>query len=171
MRARAFLFVAAIGALAFTVGSSVATAQNDRSQRTRFMAHLSGFNEVPSRFSGGSGSFVAQIDETAQTIAYRLSYANLDGTTVLFSHVHVGQVGVSGGVSFFLCGGGTAPACPPAPATVTGTVMATDVLGPTTQGIAAGEFDKVVAAIRAGVTYANVHTDVAPAGEIRGQLR
>ncbi|HEX9821407.1 MAG TPA: CHRD domain-containing protein [Methylomirabilota bacterium] len=39
------------------------------------------------------------------------------------------------------------------------------------QGILAGEFEEVVAAIRAGRTYANVHSAAFPPGEIRGQLR
>jgi hypothetical protein len=45
------------------------------------------------------------------------------------------------------------------------------VLVVTGQGIAAGEFDEIARAIRAGVTYANVHSlpDFDP-GEIRGQL-
>ena len=38
------------------------------------------------------------------------------------------------------------------------------------QGIAAGEFDELVDAIRAGVTYANVHTATFQTGEIRAQL-
>ncbi len=60
-------------------------------------------------------------------------------------------------------------ACPPS-GTVTGTIRPVDVIGPAGQGIAAGEFDELVAAIRAGATYANVHTDLRPGGEIRGQL-
>ena len=39
------------------------------------------------------------------------------------------------------------------------------------QGIAAGEFFSLVRALRAGFAYANVHTDVFPGGEIRGQLQ
>ena len=42
--------------------------------------------------------------------------------------------------------------------TVTGTITPAQVLEAAGQGIAPGEFDKVVAAIRAGTTYANVHT-------------
>jgi CHRD domain len=47
----------------------------------------------------------------------------------------------------------------------------TDVIGPASQGIAAGEFDELVRAIRAGVTYANVHSEKFPGGEIRGQIK
>ena len=38
------------------------------------------------------------------------------------------------------------------------------------QGLAAGEFDELVRALRAGVTYANVHSSTSPGGEIRGQI-
>jgi len=34
-----------------------------------------------------------------------------------------------------------------------------------------GGLDELIAAMRAGVTYANVHSQVSPGGEIRGQLR
>jgi hypothetical protein len=38
------------------------------------------------------------------------------------------------------------------------------------QGLEPGEFDELVDAIRAGVTYVNVHTTKFPGGEIRGQI-
>ena len=44
------------------------------------------------------------------------------------------------------------------------------MIGPTAQGIQPGEFDKLVAAIRAGVTYANIHNAIFMGGEIRGQI-
>ena len=44
-------------------------------------------------------------------------------------------------------------------------------MGPAAQGIAPGEFDELVDAIRAGVSYANVHSTTYPMGEIRAQLR
>jgi hypothetical protein len=40
-----------------------------------------------------------------------------------------------------------------------------------TQGINTGEFDELLRAIRAGKTYANVHSTTWPAGEVRGQIR
>jgi hypothetical protein len=54
---------------------------------------------------------------------------------------------------------------------VTGTVAAADVLAIPTQGLAAGDMAAIVAEMRAGFTYANVHTASSPGGEIRGQLR
>ena len=39
------------------------------------------------------------------------------------------------------------------------------------QQLAAGELAEVIAAIRAGAAYANVHTNLSPGGEIRGQIR
>jgi hypothetical protein len=44
------------------------------------------------------------------------------------------------------------------------------VIGPASQGIGTGQFDKLVEAIRSGVTYVNVHSPQFPAGEIRGQI-
>ena len=61
-------------------------------------------------------------------------------------------------------------ACP-ANGTVTGTATAANVIGgANAQGIAPGQFDEVLAAIRAGVVYVNVHSALFPGGEIRGQL-
>jgi hypothetical protein len=138
-------------------------------------ANLEGFQEVPAYSSDASGGFRAKIDEAGGTITYELSYAGF-GSMVQQAHIHIGQAGVNGGVSAFLCSNlpsppaGT-PACPTPAGTVTGIIQAADVIGPAGQGVAAGEFDELVRAIHAGVTYVNVHTETVPAGEIRGQVR
>jgi hypothetical protein len=54
---------------------------------------------------------------------------------------------------------------------VTGSIIATDVVGPTAQGINPGDLAAVVRAIRAGFAYVNVHSVNFPTGEIRGQIR
>ncbi|WP_435105152.1 CHRD domain-containing protein [Arhodomonas sp. AD133] len=137
----------------------------------QFKTELGGFAEVPAISSSGSGEFVATVG--GGMIQYTLSYADL-ATDVLQAHIHLGTAGTNGGVSVFLCTnvGGPAgtPACPPSGGSVNGVIGADDVIGPSGQGIDPGEFDEVLAALHAGVTYVNVHTAAFPAGEIRGQL-
>lgn len=131
---------------------------------------LTGLQENPDISTTGNGTFEATIDDDAQTIAYELSYSALEGGAALQAHIHLGKRAVNGGVSAFLCGGGDKPACPATSGTVNGVVDAADVIGPGGQGIAAGEFGELVAAMRAGHTYANVHTPTWPSGEIRAQI-
>jgi hypothetical protein len=138
--------------------------------KSRMRASLSTYEEVPSISSTGSGRFVATIDDDAQQITYTLTYENLSGPP-LFSHIHLGQRGANGGVAVFLCGGGGKPACPVATSgTVTGTISPANIVGPAGQGLTTGEWAELVAAIRAGVTYANIHTPSFPSGETRGQI-
>ena len=79
------------------------------------------------------------------------------------AHIHFGAIGQSGGISAFLCTNvGNGPvgtqACPAAPGSVSGLVEPSDVIGAAAaQGIAAGEYDELVAAIRNGTAYVNVH--------------
>ena len=87
----------------------------------------------------------------------------------------MGARAVNGGVSAFLCtnlGNGPigTPTCPLTEGTVTGVITPATVVGPANQGIAAGEFGELVRAIRAGATYANLHTTANAGGEIRGQI-
>ena len=159
--------VALLGLL--VASSSLAEDDHPRPARTRFQARLRPNNEVPLCSSTGSGAAMLTIDDTAQSISFQVSY-NLNGV-VAVSHTHFGQPFVAGGVSFFFCGGGGKPDCPASPATITGTVVPADVVGPTGQGIAPGEFAEVLTAIRSGNAYANVHSDICPGGENRGQFR
>ena len=139
-------------------------------------ARLKSFHEVPAVSSAATGRFKANIDKASNTIRYELSYAGLEGD-VRQSHIHIGQRGVNGGITIWLCQTlanaspiAATPQCPQS-GTVNGVVSAADVIGPAAQGIAAMEFTKVLAAVRAGAAYVNVHSSRFPGGEIRGQLR
>lgn len=158
-----------LAAVALLVG--VATLAVAERGGRRLKADLRGFDEVPAVSSTGSGEFRGEISKDEGSIEFELSYEDLEGTTTLAAHIHVGQVGVIGGVSAFLCGGGGKPACPTTSGTVTGTITASDVIGPTGQGVAPGELDELLNAIGEGVTYVNVHTNKHPGGEIRGQVK
>ena len=140
-------------------------------------ARLRPFSEVPSVSSGASGRFKADIDERGNAISYQLSYSGLEGD-VRQAHIHIGQKGVNGGVMVFLCQTsfnpdptGLAPTCLQS-GTVQGTIRAANVTGlAAAQGIEAMQFAEVIAAIRGGVAYVNVHSTKFLGGEIRGQLR
>ena len=149
---------------------SYAAAQGGSKGPRKVRASLDGYQETPATLSTpGRGTFAAQIDDDAMTIDYELSYEDLE-SAAMAAHIHLGRPATSGGVSAFLCGGGTKPLCPPAGGTVTGVIVPSDVIGPTGQGIAAGEFEELVRAMRRGATYANVHTTGRPGGEIRGLI-
>jgi hypothetical protein len=120
--------------------------------------HLTGYQETPLTISTtGAGDFRAKVKHSQ--IEYRLSYSNLEGN-VTQSHIHLGAEATTGGISVFLCSNlGNGPAGTPA-----------DVIGPAGQGIKPGEYAELLRAIRAGATYANVHSSLYPSGEIRAQL-
>jgi hypothetical protein len=169
------LFAGLGGVLLLGLGSFALADGGSKNAR----GELIGYQEVPSVSTAASGEFDARILDNS-TIEYTLSYTGLEGA-VQQAHIHFGQLSVNGGISVFLCtnlgngSAGTQP-CPASPATITGTITAADVsstpaaAGAVTQGIAAGEFAELVAAIRAGATYANVHSTRWPGGEIRAQL-
>lgn len=171
----------AVGVLTLAAAGSAATAHHGGST---FRATLSGYEEAappqPTLSSSATGTFRATINDAGNAITYTETYtgpfdANSAGGNVTQSHIHFGARAISGGVSAFLCtnlGNGPAgtPLCPSPSGTVSGTITAAQVVGPNGQGIAPGQFDELVRAMRAGFTYVNVHTSTFPAGEIRGQI-
>jgi hypothetical protein len=168
--------VAAAGAVAITTSANAdATGSASLNVQNIVFERLTGFQEDPAAiFSPATATFTAVIDDKNQQIKFKLTYKGFT-SDVTQSHIHFGNRSQSGGVSAFLCsnlGNGPAgtAACPQGDATVTGTITAASVIGPTAQDINAGEFNKLVTAIRAGVTYANIHTVAHPGGEIRAQL-
>ena len=172
------LGVAVIVAAALVSGGVASAGSSgpgdDQGNRT-ISVQLDGYAETPLALStSGVGTFEIKVDRANQTIDYVLSYDALEGN-VTQAHIHLGAASQSGGIATFLCSSiGTGPAgtqtCPPAPATITGTLTPASVIGPAGQGITAGQFDELVAAIRAQSTYVNVHTMLYPLGEIRSQL-
>ena len=154
----------------------VAPVAAQAEHRTR----LSGYDETPNTINTpASGEFRAKLRDGGTSIDYELTYRDTP-TPVTQAHIHFGLPATSGGIVLFLCtnltpptGVPAPPGCPPAPATVTGTLSAADVIAVPTQGIDAGAagFPEILRAIREGAAYANVHTSGRPSGEIRGRLR
>jgi hypothetical protein len=167
----------AVCALIFIASSTIAFTDGFR----RIREFLIGFEEVPAVSTGADGEFRAKISNDGSQIQYELSYEDLE-SAVQQAHIHLGQKGVNGGITVFLCSNlGNGPAgtqlCPASPATITGTITAADVSPniPSTaaargQGLNTGEMNELIRAMRAGKTYVNVHTTDRPGGEIRSQI-
>jgi hypothetical protein len=175
------LFSALIFAVPVVLAAATFAVAGDGG-KSQFKADtLNGYQEVagPGTISTvGSGTFEASLNGAGDGISYTLTYGDLEGGAVTQAHIHFGARGFSGGVIAFLCGTGTGatagpagtPTCPQPGGTVSGTITAAQIVGPTLQGIEAGSFDEAVRAVRAGVVYANVHTTRWGSGEIRGQV-
>jgi hypothetical protein len=166
---RTFLFIAIA---AFVVVAGVGIYASGGAKQIR--EFLNGYEEVPALSTPGRGELTARINKTGTEVEWELTYSDLE-TPVTQSHIHFGQKGVNGGISVFLCsnlGNGPAgtPACPTPSGTVSGTFDAVDVIGPAAQGIAPGDWDEFLDALRAGATYVNIHTTGRPGGEVRSQI-
>lgn len=158
----------------FLLSAGLVLAAAAQAQQQVIRIDLQGTQEVPAVSTAAAGQFQARISDGS--VRYQLTYSGLEGN-VTQAHIHVGQHGVNGGIAVWLCSNLASPPTPagvqacPAAGTITGVITPGDVVGPSGQGLAPGEFQEFVRALRAGVGYANVHTTKFPGGELRGQLR
>jgi hypothetical protein len=131
------------------------------------VAPLSGAEEVPVNDSKARGIGVVKLSADGESLAYRLNVANIQNVTQ--AHIHQAPPGENGPIVAWLY-----PPAPPAQlipgrssgTLQTGTITSADLVGP----LAGKSLDALVAAMRSGNTYVNVHTSQFPPGEIRGQL-
>lgn len=132
-----------------------------------FTAHLSGDEEVPPVDTDATGQAIFHLSRDGTELEYKLIVANI--VDVLQAHIHVAPAGQNGAVVAFLY-----PAAPPAqliPGRTQGILMAGTVTADDLRaGLAGQPLSALVAEMRAGNTYVNVHTVQNPGGEIRGQI-
>jgi hypothetical protein len=156
-----------------------------RANAEDFTAKFSGFEEVGA-LNNETGAILSEakarldlkLDRNALTLTYKLTYSGFSNT-VTQAHIHFGKRHVPGGVMVFLCtnlnNNPGSPACPNpangATATVTGMIAPADVHAITGQGVTAGDFDALEDALESDTAYGNIHSNIFPAGEIRGQIR
>jgi CHRD domain-containing protein len=134
-----------------------------------FQVTLAGANEVPARATGASGAmgFVVRGNRVDYSIeVYALS------TPIIGAHIHCcgaqATAGVNGPIRIALFPGPGANATANPLGGVNGQLYegsfeASDVTGVT--------YEELLASMRAGTAYGNVHTTQFPGGEIRGQVR
>jgi CHRD domain len=161
-------------------GTALAVTDDGRRQFSEF---LNGVKEATAVVSTtGTGTFRATINQDETEINYVLTFQDLEGD-VRQAHIHIGHPQNQGNIVLWLCDSETNPS--PSTTTpectqddplnlragrVTGTLTADDVQALAGNGIAAGEFAEVIALIRAGRTYANLHSAKFTGGEIRSQI-
>jgi hypothetical protein len=172
----AFLLVVVLIGIPMTASVVQAHDNNDdHGEGQRFVATLSGNEEVPRRLTPAEGRAVIRVSEDGTQLAFTLRVSHIEN--VIMAHIHCGTPGVNGPVGVTLFG-------PVAPGggKVSG-VIARGVRTAPDAGNGCGWSDlaAVLAAIQSGKTYVNVHTNdgVAPTntgpgdfpgGEIRGHV-
>jgi hypothetical protein len=128
-----------------------------------FSATLSGAAETPPNPSAATGSVDVTVDVVTGAISVSVSADGLLAPTTA-GHLHVAPPGVAGPIVLPFAGmplGVTS-------FTYTHSFTASDLVNPGLTGI--GNAVQLLAALEAGLIYANVHSALFPAGEIRGQL-
>jgi hypothetical protein len=160
----------ALGLALITSGTATTTAIAQSTLKTR----AGGYQEVPAVSTPASAELAAKINQDKTAIDYTLKYTTLKGD-IQQAHLHFAQKGVNGGIVVWLCSNlGNAPSgtplCPTAPATLTGTITATNVVAVNAQGIDAGALNDLIDALQVGRVYLNVHSSRFPSGEVRGQI-
>ena len=161
-----------VGVVSLLAVSVVGAAPSDS---RNFTAHLKGANEIPPRDTDATGQAIFQLNAAGTALSYRLVVANIEN--VVAAHIHCGTPTQSGPVGVTLFSGGTPGGGRTQGILAAGTKTAPDA------GNSCGwtSLAQVVAALRAGTAYVNVHTNdgVAPTntgpgdfpgGEIRGQV-
>jgi hypothetical protein len=162
------MFVVIIALLSASSSAAIADNRN-------FVATLSGAEEVPPVETLARGQAVFQLSKDGTELSYRLIAANIENAVA--AHIHVGVEGANGPVVAFLFG----PAAPGGGrfdgVLAEGTITSANLVGP----LAGQPLSALIAAMEAGNTYVNVHTDDgsapantgagdSPGGEIRGQI-
>jgi hypothetical protein len=160
MRRLLILAVLTIAALAVPSAAGAAQGRN-------FQATLTGAEEVPvvSTIASGEAEFELNEQETALWFSIEVE----DITNAFMGHIHMGAKGVNGPVIVWLFPRAANLVGPrySGEFEFSGTITDKDLVGPAN---APKTIKALAALLRSGGAYANVHTNVNPGGEIRGQI-
>jgi hypothetical protein len=124
-----------------------------------FVSHLAGRNEVPAAIdTNAQGQVILHVKGNDSALTYKLIASNIDGVTQ--AHIHCGPEGVNaaGTSSNGVLSQGT-----------NANIIARPSSAACPGGVA--NLADLLAKIRSGGAYVNVHTLVYPGGEIRGQIQ
>jgi hypothetical protein len=146
-------------ALATAVAAQPSVSEN-------FHAHLSGGEEVPPADTRATGQTIFELRPDG--LHYKLIVANIQNVTM--AHIHLAPAGQNGPVVVWLYPDEPPPQLIPgrfSGVLAEGIITSDDLVGL----LADADLDALLAEIRAGNAYVNVHTTQFPGGEVRGQIR
>jgi CHRD domain len=156
MKALTSILLAAI-ALVLTTSLGMAAAGHT------FKAMLSGKDEVPAVMTKATGEAIFKLSKDGKELTYTLKVKGIENATA--AHIHAGKMGENGGVAVGLFKGPKEGMF--SGVLAKGTIMDKDLVGP----MAGKTIADLVAMIKSGDAYVNVHTEKNKPGEIRGQLK
>jgi hypothetical protein len=151
-----------------------------------FRANLTGDNEVPARATMAFGKASFKLNEDGSEIHYRIVVNKI--SSIFMGHIHLAASGVNGPIVVWLYPEVALPTpittSPPfwSMGEFSGTLYTGTIVETHLTGLLAGiTLSNLVAEIRAGNTYVNIHTNDFmgdpntgpgdfPGGEIRGQI-
>jgi hypothetical protein len=162
--------VIAITAAAFVMLAIAGTPAH--AQVTVFTAALSGSQEVPPNASSATGTITVTLDQTLNTLSVSEVFSGLVGGPAIAAHIHCcAAPGTNASVAVPFTG---------FPAATSGVYTHLfDLTDPTSfnavfitnnGGTVASARAALIAGMFAGLSYANIHDQQFPGGEIRGQL-
>lgn len=138
------VLIAAVGSVLVLV----ATAAPVHAGKKHFISVINGGQEVPSNAVNGQGVAFLTFDPDTDMLCYSITYSGLTGTEQ-DGHIHgPASPGVDASILFSIV--------PPLSSPKNGCV------GPLTNDNAS--------ALKKGQLYLNIHTDLFPGGELRGQI-
>ena len=132
----------------------------------KYVAELRSTNEVPANSSAAVGRVVLLVSRDASYAEYSVEQSGLTGG-IRGGHFHRAAAGVNGPIvlSFFFDPTTGAAINGPTPGTTD-----LELNGSIGRTINKTQLDTILADLRAGNLYANIHTPQFAGGEIRGQL-
>jgi len=141
-----------------------------------YRATLRGTEEIPTHATTAKGSATFTLSKDMSEIRYRLTVNNMKNVTV--AHIHLGAPGENGPPVAMLYGPATAGAGKKNGLLSSGTLRASDLMGP----LQGKTIQDLLNEMSANHTYVNVHSDDGtgaantgpgdfPDGEIRGQIK
>jgi len=150
--------------LLFVILSTMLTASFAFAAGNNFKADLEGLNEVPSVDTKAKGEAKFELSTSGKSMKYTLVVRDIEN--VLSAHIHLGAPGKNGTVLVNIYNdkkkegkfrGSLSQS----------TITDKDLIGE----LKGKSISDLVALIKSGDAYVNVHTDAYPDGEIRGQIK